>query len=119
MQPSRGLLCRHVVRVNVEAISWSESWAARTGFDLTSGGREGGFITSKLPSRDGLISFVFNCGDGGLKGSSLHKHGGRVLPNLVRRRKVEADIFMGGVALQRQAVAENDNDWAATVLRAA
>lgn len=69
-------------------------------------------------SRGALISFVYNCGEGALKGSNLRKvinakqwsavtaefakwrmGGGRVLPGLVRRRTAEAKMFMEGVAL--------------------
>jgi hypothetical protein len=67
------------------------------------------------------LSFVYNCGSGALRASTLRKvisarrweevpgefakwrtGGGRVLAGLVRRRKAEADLFMRGVRLQAE-----------------
>jgi len=85
-----------------------------------------------------LVSFTYNCGDGALKASTLRKvinarqwnavpgefakwrtAAGRVLPGLVRRRTAESKMFMKGVALMRQTVAENDGEWVTTLARAA
>lgn len=72
-------------------------------------------------SRGALVSFVYNCGSGAYRGSTLRKcvnegewadvprelakwrmGGGRVLAGLVRRRAAEADLFMRGVQVARQ-----------------
>lgn len=69
-------------------------------------------------SRGALVSFIYNCGAGAYRGSTLRKKvnarqwqdvprelakwrmgGGRVLPGLVKRRAIEADLFMRGVRL--------------------
>jgi lysozyme len=82
-------------------------------------------------SRGSLISFVFNCGEGALKGSNLRKAvnerrwrdvpfefnkwrmgAGKVLPGLVRRRKDEGAMFMKGVALMGK---QPEMDWTAIV----
>jgi lysozyme len=96
------------------------------------------FIPTLHPlSRGALISFVYNCGAGALRASTLRKvinarrwdevpgefakwrtGGGRVLAGLVRRRKAEADLFMRGVRLQ----AENsygEGAWTAILAKAA
>lgn len=87
-----------------------------------------------------LISFVYNCGEGALRGSGLRKAvnerrwsdvtaelakwrmgGGRILPGLVRRRSAEAAMFMKGVAAQRTSTPANDNEggWLVKLWRAA
>lgn len=64
---------------------------------------------------DALVDFAYNCGVGNFRGSTLLRKlnagdragaaaefgkwtrgGGKVLPGLVRRRKAEADLFLGG-----------------------
>ena len=77
--------------------------------------------TVRLPplSRGALVSFVYNCGAGAYKGSTLRKRvnagrwadvpkelakwkygGGKVLPGLVRRRAAEAELFLRGIRQQ-------------------
>jgi lysozyme len=74
--------------------------------------------TAKLHplSRGALVSFVYNCGAGAYRASTLRRKvnegawsevprelakwrmgGGRILPGLVRRRAAEAELFMRGV----------------------
>lgn len=70
--------------------------------------------------RGAVVSFAYNCGTGAYSGSGLRRAilakrwndvpaelkkwrvgGGRVLPGLVRRRNMEALMFMHGVALMK------------------
>lgn len=74
-----------------------------------------GMVTVELTQNqfDALMSFTYNCGDGGFKKSTLRKllnnsdfegasgqfkrwcrAGGRVIPDLVARRKTEAELFL-------------------------
>jgi lysozyme len=74
-------------------------------------------------SRGAVVSFVYNCGSGAYRGSSLRKAineqrwedvprefakwrmgGGRILPGLVRRRADEAAMFMKGVKAGAETV---------------
>lgn len=85
-----------------------------------------------------LISFVYNCGEGALRGSGLRRAvnerrwsdvpaefakwrmgGGRILPGLVRRRSAESAMFMKGVAAQRVGPPANDNGGWLTIFRRA
>lgn len=69
-------------------------------------------------SRGAIVSFIYNCGAGAYRGSTLRRKindrlwsdvprelakwrlgGGRVLAGLVRRRAAEADLFIQGVRL--------------------
>lgn len=75
--------------------------------------------------RGAIVSFIYNCGPGAYRGSTLRtvinnrqwdrvpyelskwrRGGGRVLAGLVRRRNAEAALFMQGVALLGQRGAE-------------
>jgi lysozyme len=77
-------------------------------------------------SRGALVSFLYNCGSGAYRGSTLRKcvnegawsdvprelakwrmGGGVVLAGLVRRRAAEADLFMRGVRLHNGGPALN------------
>ena len=100
-------------------------------------------IVTKLHpvSRGALVSFVYNCGSGALKSSSLRKAinaqrwdlvptefmkwrlaGGRVLRGLELRRQAEAQMFIRGVnELRKEAAkpAPGIDEWGPIVIRRA